>query len=533
MNTYLPLITSAFILWHGIDVRLATADKTSTLSRIHDAAQLIDRDELKEHVDILADDTFEGRAAGTRGGKAAAGYLREALNAIGVEPIADHETLSHPFRRGCQNLIGVIPGSDAAYADSYILIGAHYDHVGYGNNRNSYGPTGFIHNGADDNASGTAALLEITEALKRYPPRRSVIVALWDAEEQGLLGSKHFVAEPPVPLGQIKFAINMDMVGRLRDNLLTVYGTRTWPGARCLLTNVNSTLSDGSDDGSLELGFDWEIKANSDHYPFFNNKIPYLMPHTGLHDDYHRPRDDSHKINVGGIAKVSKYVFRCIHAIDSSSDFPEFRAASGRETKRSKAALERPVTDRPKRLGVRWRASGHVSEGILVTRVASDSPAARAGISRGDMIVAVNGSLIHGDEDMRAAILSSPVECVVEVIEPDTLKARDVEITLRGTPVRIGISWRHDDAEKDTVVLTEVIPGSPAYRAGLRCADRIHEVGSLRWSSFADEQSPFSDADFPLRILYERNGQLKAIELQTLAPDEQTAGVLREKREGS
>ena len=102
-------------------------------------------------------------------------------------PISGHETLSHPFRTGCQNLIGIIPGSDAAYANTYILIGAHYDHVGYGNNRNSYGPTGFIHNGADDNASGTAALLEIAEALKRYPTRRSIIVAFWDAEEQGNL----------------------------------------------------------------------------------------------------------------------------------------------------------------------------------------------------------------------------------------------------------------------------------------------------------------------------------------------------------
>ena len=206
----------------------------SSRSRLNNAVSVISSVDLKSHVDALADDTFEGRAAGTRGGRAAAGYLRRHLASLGLEGGGEDGRFAQPFRNGCQNLLGIIPGSDPILKDEFIVIGAHYDHVGYGSRSNSYGPTGYIHNGADDNASGTAALLELAEAFTVQPSRRSILIAFWDAEEQGLWGSKHFISNPTIPIENIKLALNMDMVGRLRDNKLTIYGTRTWANARSI-----------------------------------------------------------------------------------------------------------------------------------------------------------------------------------------------------------------------------------------------------------------------------------------------------------
>ncbi|MCA9125393.1 MAG: M20/M25/M40 family metallo-hydrolase, partial [Planctomycetales bacterium] len=181
-----------------------------------------------------------------------------------------------------RNLLGLIPGGDLQ--DEYVLIGAHYDHVGYGTPRNSNGPIGLIHNGADDNASGTAAVLEVIEAMAnaQIQPRRSIIVALWDGEEKGLLGSEHWAEQPTIPLDQLKCVINMDMIGRLHSQQLEVSGTRSMAGLRRLVAEANYP-------GDLTLRFPWKVEENSDHHSFFRRSIPFLMFHTGLHDDYHRP----------------------------------------------------------------------------------------------------------------------------------------------------------------------------------------------------------------------------------------------------
>ena len=129
------------------------------------------------------------------------------------------------------NLIGYLAGSRAEWSEQSVLVTAHYDHVGYGTRRNSFGPLGYIHNGADDNASGTAALLEVMQAFVNLPepPRRTVVFAAWDGEEQGLLGSKHWTNYPTIPLDNVRMLINMDMLGRLRNKRLEVFGSRTAP----------------------------------------------------------------------------------------------------------------------------------------------------------------------------------------------------------------------------------------------------------------------------------------------------------------
>ncbi len=178
----------------------------------------------------------------------------------------------------------MLEGSDPDLKRDCILVGAHYDHVGYGTRRNSRGPWGYIHNGADDNASGVSGVLELAQAvtLLDSPPKRSILFALWDGEEKGLLGSKHWAAHPTVPLQDVVMAFNVDMIGRLRGNSVHVFGTRTARGLRRWASEANQ-LTD------LLIDFSWELKANSDQFSFVERRIPTLMLHTGLHDEWHRP----------------------------------------------------------------------------------------------------------------------------------------------------------------------------------------------------------------------------------------------------
>jgi acetylornithine deacetylase/succinyl-diaminopimelate desuccinylase-like protein len=157
----------------------------SELQAVREACNTITSSELQRHVDVLADDSFEGREAGSRGGQAAGGYLVQYFEQNGLAGAGVDGSYFQPFGNGCRNILGMIRGSDPELQDEVIIIGAHYDHVGYGTRRNSFGPLGYIHNGADDNASGTAALLEVMQAFSKLPepPRRTVVFAAWDGEE--------------------------------------------------------------------------------------------------------------------------------------------------------------------------------------------------------------------------------------------------------------------------------------------------------------------------------------------------------------
>ena len=189
-------ISYGFHILYSYECRAETSHVNSRLSN---AISVIGDNDLKRHVDVLADDTFEGRRAGTRGGRAAAGYLREQLLSMGLTPGGKKGQYSQPFRNDCQNLLAIVPGSDSQLSNEYILIGAHYDHVGYGSKKNSYGPTGYIHNGADDNASGTSALLEIAEALKLNPCRRDIIYRILGWRGTRLMGIETLHCESDYP----------------------------------------------------------------------------------------------------------------------------------------------------------------------------------------------------------------------------------------------------------------------------------------------------------------------------------------------
>lgn len=476
------------------------------------ALESITGDDLQRHVDVLADDTFEGREAGSRGGRAAAGYLVRELAKAGLKPAGVDGTWFQPFSAGYHNILALLEGSDPELKYETILLGAHYDHVGYGTTQNSYGPTGYIHNGADDNASGIAALLETAEAFATLgqPPKRSILFALWDGEEKGLLGSDHWVDNPTVRLDQVRLALNLDMIGRLRNRQVSVYGTRTSWGLRRLVSTASS--------GDLVLNFRWDMQRNSDHWTFYQQKLPVLMLHTGLHDDYHRPSDDSEKLNVAGMQQISRQVFQIARRAGDVEKLRGFRHAVFRESASTHRQLETLLPPPPTRFGISWKRDSNAGEGLVVERVEPDSAAARAGIRHGDCIVEFDGNQIESGDDLVAAVLvaTDPVEAKVirTGAEADAADPETIQVELSGDPIRVGIAWREDEAEPGSVFLVRVIPGSPAAKAGLRVLDRIYQIEGKDFLGSDDflEKITSTAGLIPLQI--ERRGKVQTVELQ-------------------
>ncbi len=466
--------------------------------------------ELGHHVDVLADDTFEGREAGSRGGHAAAGYLAQAMDEYGIAPAGEDGGYVQYLGHGYRNILGMIEGRDPQLKHQFVLLGAHYDHVGYGNRTNSFGPTGYIHNGADDNASGTSGVLEIMQAFAMLPqpPRRSILFAFWDGEEKGLLGSKHFVEFPTVPLKNIVLAFNSDMIGRLRDQHLEVYGVRTARGLRQLISHENT-------DYGMQLDFIWDVKPNSDHYSFFKNGVPFLMFHTGLHDNYHRPSDDAELINRDGMLEVSQLMFRVAYHVAESDQVAPFRNQARFESNRTRTQFETTASNAPPRLGVSWsRADGEL--GLLVTHVTPGSAAAFAGVAVGDRILEFAGRTIASGNQFRLSVLAahSPVRMLLHRSGQEEPLA--VSLDLPGKPIRIGISWNQDRAEPSMVILTRVIAGSAADQGGLAVRDRIYAVNG---QSFADGDrfgELVTHTDGPVQFRIERQGILQDITIRPL-----------------
>jgi hypothetical protein len=392
--------------------------------------------ELRDHVATLADDTFEGRLVGTRGGRAAAQFILKHVRPCSLKPAGDDGEFCTSDQGG-RSILLAWPGSDPELSDEYIVVGAHYDHVGDGRKGHASGPIGKIYNGADDNASGVAALLEVIEALAEggVQTRRSILFAFWDGEEMGMLGSNAWFKRPTVPSDAIRLAFNIDMVGRLRDDRLEVLGTRTGYGLRRLLA--------GPADDSLWLDFSWDMQANSDHWPFVQHNIPVVMLHTGLHDDYHRPGDDSEKINAAGLEKVSRFLLASVVEAANSDWLPNFRSTGRYESlamqKRNAAATRRarqfpvPTDGSRPRLGIAWRTDDAEPASVYVTHVAAGSSAAAAGIRVDDRIYTINDQTFTDSKSFRDAITT-------------LLDSGDVQFTLlvesRGRLRNVTIDWR-------------------------------------------------------------------------------------------
>jgi Zn-dependent M28 family amino/carboxypeptidase len=277
-------------------------------------APRLDGARLMHDVGVLAHDSMEGRATATPGGARARRWLLAEIAAIGLEPPAGGFELPFAIAGGGDglrgvNLVGVIPGR--THPERVLVIGAHYDHLGV--RRDS------VCTGADDDASGVAAVLELGRWFRAHPPASTIIVALFDAEEAGVVGSEAFIRNPPVPLDRMAAMVNLDMVGRNAANELWIAGTAHWPklvavaeaaGGRSALT-----VRLGHDRPGVAGVDDWTDA--SDHGPFHKAGVPFLYFGEEDHADYHRPTDDVERIQPAFLLGAAETVLDALLVLDT------------------------------------------------------------------------------------------------------------------------------------------------------------------------------------------------------------------------
>jgi hypothetical protein len=275
----------------------------------------LDSARLIADITALAADSMEGRRIGTPGGARARTFLIAALKRIGIAPAGPQFEM--PFTAKTRaaelngvNLVGIVRGTK--HADRYLVVSAHYDHLGVRN--------GVIYNGADDNASGTAAVLAMAQWFKTHPPENSIIFALFDGEESGLLGAKAFVENPPVPIDRIIANVNLDMVSRNVKGELYASGATPWPVMKPLLDSIASIAP-----VKLVLGHDTGVGENnwiqqSDQGPFATKKIPFVYFGVEDHPDYHKPGDKVGHIEPGFYYHCVQTVAEFVRRLDSALD---------------------------------------------------------------------------------------------------------------------------------------------------------------------------------------------------------------------
>jgi Peptidase family M28/PDZ domain len=313
------------------------------------------------------------------------------------------------------NVVAMLPARDGSKtAAEYVVVGAHYDHLGHGGSPSSLAPGVIaVHPGADDNASGSALMLDVARRLSALPrrPARNVIFIAFGAEELGTLGSHHWVEHAPVPVSAITAMINADMVGRLRDGRLIVEGTGTsarWPE---LARAASSGLS-------LDLALGTEGFGASDHTSFTAARVPVAFLFTGVHDDYHRPSDTADKINAAGEERVATLAARLALAVTEADE---------------RLAFVDPPRD-PNKTGTRaFKVSlgtvpdyAYAGKGVRLTGVRPDAPAMRAGLKAGDVIVKIGEHEVTNMHDYMFSFgdLEPGREVVVEVERDGTRVAR-------------------------------------------------------------------------------------------------------------
>ncbi len=288
-----------------------------------------------------------------------------------------------------QNVVGLLRGIDPEMSKEYIVIGAHYDHLGMGGPESgSRKPdTTAVHNGADDNASGVAAILEAIEKLAaiKNTLKRSIIFVAFGAEEMGLLGSNYFVDNPPVPIKDIIFMINLDMIGRIDPNkkALTAYGTGTAEGLSELVTKVFSVS-----DTSYKVNESPEGYGPTDHASFYGKDISVVSFFGIVHDDYHTPEDDIEFLNFEGIKFLSNIVTDIVMEFSQMPEKLAFKEAGPKSVQQSHR------TNLKATLGIMPDFANSDIEGLRASAVTKGKPGAIAGMKKGDVIIAINGKKV-------------------------------------------------------------------------------------------------------------------------------------------
>jgi len=305
------------------------------------------------------------------------------------------------------NTLGYLPGADPLLAGQYVLIGAHHDHLGMGGpGTSSRAPdTVAVHYGADDNASGVTGVLEIAEKMVAQEPARSMLFASFGAEEMGLVGSKYLSENAPIDLGQVQVMINLDMVGRLKeDRQLQIGGVGTSPGLQALLESLNASYG-------FTLKFANEGFGPSDHAAFYAKDVPVLFISTGAHPDYHTPSDGVDAINLEGMQEVLNYVSDVALALANAQDRLAFTEA-GPKVRGSSRGRRGGIT-----LGLMPDVTYDGNDGMPVMFVTEGKPAAVGGVQKGDVIVSIEGLSVGNVYDYMARLdgLKEGMDIVVKV----------------------------------------------------------------------------------------------------------------------
>lgn len=362
---------------------------------LHLHAQKIETERIKKHITYLSSDKLEGRFPGTKGEKKAARYIIKQFEKAGLQPMGTlyfyqefplsynpnpHDTSAkNSVKTKGQNIIGFL-NNDAEYT---IVIGAHYDHLGRGHAGNSMDKTteNQIHNGADDNASGTAGVIELARyfAKNKRKENCNFLFICFSGEEEGLIGSKYFTNNPTYPLEKISCMLNMDMIGRLNDSThkLMISGTGTTALWEPLL---NQLIAENT---YLKLKTDSAGMGPSDHASFYLKNIPVLHFFTGIHGDYHKPSDDAEKINFYGEKQILDFMVKVINET-AKEPKPGFLPTRNPQTER----VAFKVT-----LGIvpDYAFDG---QGLRMDGVSADKPAQKAGLQAGDILIGINDIVI-------------------------------------------------------------------------------------------------------------------------------------------
>src|SRR5689334_23361199 len=370
-----------------------------------------------DDIRFLSDDRLAGRMTGSPGADTAAAYLARRFQAVGLQQSAGGWFQVFPNSRDAptaqiahvggltgRNVIGVLPGHDPVLRNEAVIVGAHYDHLGLGG-FGSLDPdsNGKVHNGADDNASGVAMLIEIAQRLAASPPARTVVFIAFSGEELGLLGSAYYVKQPVYPLSTTLAMINLDMVGRLRQKRLIVYGSRSAREFPKLLDSLN-----------WYAGFDLKAQGDgygpSDQSSFYAAGRPVLHFFTDLHEDYHRTTDDWQKINIEGFGQVATFVTGAVTAL-----------ANRPKPLTLVTAPPAPVLAAPHSPGY-GAYLGTVPDmtdspgGVRLLGVRAGSPAEQAGLRGDDIIMRLGNMDVRDLQAMTDALRSHKPGDTVEIV---------------------------------------------------------------------------------------------------------------------
>ncbi|HEU4990578.1 MAG TPA: M28 family peptidase [Gemmatimonadaceae bacterium] len=374
-----------------------------------------DSTRIRSDITYLASDRLEGRRAGTPGNDSAAAYIAHRYRALGLagltpvsylqpfvaRPAAGPHTA--PESLPTQNVVAMLAGTDSVLRNQWIVIGAHFDHLGRSTEGALDPEAGdAIRNGADDNASGTAAVMELARIFAAAPTRRSLMFVNFSAEEEGLLGSAYFVEHAPVSLDSIDAMVNFDMVGRLKNDRLIIYGVATASEFPALLDSANGGLVKIFGQGD---GF-----GPSDQSSFYAKNVPVLHFFTDLHEDYHKATDDADKINASGEATVVGIAERVIRDL---GDRPA-RVTFVRVPSKPTVAASSEGTD--VYFGsIPDMAAGDVA-GERLTGITPGSPADKAGLKAGDVVVEFGGMPVTDLQTYSQALYAHRPGDVVPVV---------------------------------------------------------------------------------------------------------------------